>query len=195
MYAFIRGYLVKASPTHAILDTSGIGYQILIPSNLYSKLPEPGSTVLLHTSFIVREGFQGLYGFIMEEERDLFNEVIEISGIGPKIALGLISHLSIADLQEIILKEDAAALSKIPGIGKKTAERLLIELRNRLEKFFLNVPQSTHEPKQEHFQDALKALINLGYNRSAAQKALKKSLEQASELNLSELISTSLKHF
>lgn len=199
MYAFIRGLVVQVTPTHAILDASGIGYQIHVPSNTASKLPEPGQTALLHTSFIVREGFQGLYGFTQSEERDLFNEVIEISGIGPKIALALISYFSLSDLQDVITREDAAALSKIPGIGKKTAERLLIELRNRLEKFFLNVPfEKTTAPtniKQQTFQDALKALINLGYNRSAAQNALKKSLQDQEELGLGELISTSLKHF
>ena len=135
MYAFIRGQLILATPTHAIVDVSGVGYQIHIPSSCSLKL-SIGETVLLHTSFIVREGFQGLYGFSSVEERDLFNEVIEISGIGPKIALNLISHLSLSDLHDLILKEDINALSKIPGIGKKTAERLLVELRNKLEKFF-----------------------------------------------------------
>ena len=198
MYAFIRGLLVQATQTHAVVDVSGIGYQIHIPSSTAPKL-EPGASTLLYTSFIVREGFQGLYGFLHEEERDLFNEVIEISGIGPKIALALISHFSIPDLHDVISREDATALSKIPGIGKKTAERLLIELRNRLEKFFLNVPLEKTAPqtniKQQTFQDALKALINLGYNRQAAQNALKKSLQQEDELGLGELISASLKHF
>lgn len=192
MYAFIRGLLVQASATQAIVDVGGIGYQIHIPSNLSPKL-EIGSSTLFYTSFIVREGFQGLYGFEQAEERDLFNELIEISGIGPKTALGLIGHLSLPELHEVILQEDTSTLSKVPGIGKKTAERLLIELRNRLEKFFLTCPKE--EPKQQTFQDALKALVNLGYNRSAAQKALKKTLEQSEELKLSELISASLKHF
>lgn len=194
MYAFIRGLLVQTTPTHAIVDVSGVGYQIYIPPSSFAKL-SLGSTVILHTSFIVREGFQGLYGFIIQEERDLFNEVIEISGIGPKIALSLISHLSLSDLHEVILQEDANALSKIPGIGKKTAERLLIELRNKLEKFFINIPLTSVDPKQKTFQDALKALINLGYNQSAAQKALKKSLQDKEDMELGALISTSLKHF
>lgn len=198
MYAFIRGLLIEATPTHAIIDASGIGYQIHIPSSAAQKL-EPGTTTLLHTSFIVREGFQGLYGFPLPEERDLFNEVIEISGIGPKIALALISHYSLPDLHDLILREDTAALAKVPGIGKKTAERLLIELRNRLEKFFLSVPlEKSTAPtniKQQTFQDALKALINLGYNRASAQSALKKSLQDKDDLGLGELISNSLKHF
>lgn len=194
MYAFIRGVLVQVTPTQAIVEVSGVGYQIYIPSSAQANL-SLGSTVQLFTSFIVREGFQGLYGFLSHEERDLFNEVIEISGIGPKIALSLIGHLSLSDLQEVILQEDANALSKIPGIGKKTAERLLIELRNKLEKFFINIPVTPVESTQKTFQDALKALINLGYNRNAAQKALKKSLQGQEEMELGALISASLKHF
>lgn len=194
MYAFIRGQLLYATPTHAVIDVSGVGYQIHIPSSAFGKLPLR-ETVLLHTSFIVREGFQGLYGFLLIEERDLFNEVIEISGIGPKIALNLISHLSLPDLHDVIAREDVQALSKIPGIGKKTAERLLIELRNKLEKFFLKMPVAPVDFKQQTFQDALKALINLGYNQSAAQKALKKSLQNAEEMELGALIASSLKNF
>lgn len=198
MYAYIRGHLVKATSTYAVVDVSGIGYHIYTPSSTMSKLPDIGSLVVLHTTFIVREGFQGLYGFFIEEERDLFNEVIEISGIGPKIGLAMISHLSIADLHDVILREDTNALSKVPGIGKKTAERLLVELRNRLDKFFLKtaLPEAgSTNLKQQNHQDALKALIHLGYNRTAAQKALKKSLASDEDLALEELISRSLKHF
>src|SRR6188768_4430553 len=107
MYAFIRGSLVHANSNYAVVDVSGVGYQIHIPSNTFSQIT-PGSNTLFYTSFIVREGFQGLYGFLLQEERDLFNEVIEISGIGPKIALGLISHMSLSQLHEVILNEDTA---------------------------------------------------------------------------------------
>lgn len=197
MYAFVRGLLVQATPISAIIDANGIGYEIQVPSNLFTQLPEPGSTVLLYTSFVVREGFQGLYGFLHENEKELFNEVIEISGIGPKIALALISYFSLSQLHEVIIQEDTTALSKVPGIGKKTAERLLIELRNRLEKFFLIIPLeiAPSHSKQQNFQDALKALINLGYNRATAQKALKKTLEESDNLGLGELIASSLKQF
>lgn len=195
MYAFIRGTLIESNAQFAVLEAGGVGYQLHIPSNLSCQLPDIGTTVLLHTTFIVREGFQGLYGFYSAEEKELFNELIEISGIGPKIALGLIGHISIPQLQDIILREDAAALSKLPGIGKKTAERLLIELRNRLEKFFSTTrPRPSPSPSQT-FQDALKALLHLGYNRNAAQNALRKTLEHSENLPLSDLISTSLKHF
>ena len=192
MYAFIRGLLIQATASYAILDVSGVGYQISIPSSAAVKL-SLGSTITLHTSFIVREGFQGLYGFPSQEERDLFNEVIEISGIGPKIALSLISHLSLPDLQEVILQKDATALSKIPGIGKKSAERLIIELSHKLEKFFISIPPINSN--QKTYQDALKALINLGYNQNAAQKALKKTLQESEGMELAALVSTSLKHF
>lgn len=199
MYAFIQGTLTQSSQTFAIIDASGVGYKIHIGLNTASNLKEVGSQMLLHTSFVVREGFQGLYGFITIQERDLFEILIEISGVGPKIALCLIGHYSPDQLQDLILAEDTAALSKVPGIGKKTAERLLIELRNKLETFFLKNPQSIDQknqsgPKNLKMQDALKALVHLGYNHSAAHKALKKTAAESDDLELSELISTALKH-
>lgn len=193
MYAYIRGPLVSVNSTHAVIDACGVGYKIYIPLNTASKVFEVGKEVQLHTSFIVREGFQGLYGFLEEEEKELFEVLIEISGIGPKIALSLIGAVSLEDLQQIVLSEDAAALSKIPGIGKKSAERLLVELRNKLDTFFKNAPRKT-ESKNHIHQDALKALVHLGYKHAAAQKAIKKSLEDKEDLSLSELISSALKH-
>jgi holliday junction DNA helicase RuvA len=193
MYAYIRGPLISVSSTHAIIDAGGVGYKIHIPSNTASKLFELGKEVQLHTCFIVREGFQGLYGFIDENEKELFEVLIEISGIGPKIALSIIGAVTLEDLQQIILAEDALALSKIPGIGKKSAERLLVELRNKLETLFKNAPKKT-EGKNHVYQDALKALVHLGYKHAAAQKALKKTLEDQEDLSLSDLISSALKH-
>ena len=187
MYAYIRGPLISISPHYAVIDAGGVGYKIHIPSHTPSKL-ELKKEITLHTSFIVREGFQGLYGFLEEEEKNLFETLIEISGIGPKIALGIIGSVSLADLHQIVLLEDAAALSKIPGIGKKSAERILVELKNKLD---IKEPAS----KDNHvYQDALKALVHLGYKHAAAQKALKKSLQEGEELGLSALISSALKH-
>lgn len=192
MYAYIRGPLVSINSAYAVIDAGGVGYKIHIPSNTSLDF---NKEAILHTSFIVREGFQGLYGFTTEEEKDLFETLIEISGIGPKIALSLIGQLSLEDLHQIVLAEDAKALSKIPGIGKKSAERLLVELKNKLEIFFKNAPVPK-EPKNQKFQDALKALVHLGYKHASAHKALKKTLEveNGEELGLSELISGALKH-
>lgn len=189
MYAYIRGPLISASAHFAVIDAGGVGYKIHIPANTGAKLFDIGKEVTLHTSFVVREGFQGLYGFLEEGEKELFEVLIEISGIGPKIALSLIGALSLEDLHTVVIEEDAAALSKIPGIGKKSAERLLVELRNKLESF-------KHAPAKKGapiYQDALKALVHLGYKHAAAQKALKKTMEEKEGLDLSGLISTALK--
>lgn len=201
MYAFIRGILRSVEPSYAIVEVNGIGFKILIPYSTFTALREPGETVLLYTSFVVREFSQMLYGFHAEVERELFEILIEISGIGPKIALSLIGHLPLDVLQEAILQDDAATLSRVPGIGKKTAERLLVELRNKLGTFFSKTMQGLSsgvslkmDPHHQRAQDAIKALLNLGYSQATAQKAIKKSLEGAAESDLSSLIATALKH-
>lgn len=200
MYSYFRGKLAQLLPAYAILDVQGIGYKILIPHSTYTKLIDAlNSDTLLYTSFVVRENFQGLYGFAVEDERNLFEVLIEISGVGPKTALNLIGHLSISELQQVILREDTHTLSKVPGIGKKTSERLLVELRNKLDAFFTKSPldhaiRTPLDPKNQKLQDALKALINLGYNHATAQKALKKSLEFSETSDLSGLIAIALKH-
>lgn len=200
MYAFIRGTLHRLEASYAIVETNGIGFKILIPYTTFTALKETGHTVFLHTSFVVREFSEMLYGFYTEPERDLFEILIEISGIGPKIALNLIGHLSIPALQEAIFQDDIAALSKVPGIGKKTAERLLVELRNKLETFFSKsiskVSPLSHkmDPHHEKAQDGIKALLHLGYSHLIAQRAVKKSIEINPECDLGALIAIALKH-
>lgn len=200
MYAFVQGTLRESNPNTAVVQAHGIGYKIAIPTQTYGQLPEIGADVLLHTAYVVREFSHALYGFLLKEERDLFEELIEISGVGPKTALALISHLSLQGLQEVVLSEDLNALCKVPGIGKKTGERLLVELKNRLDKFFIQLPPSLTAAKipgekGQRLQDAIKALVNLGYNPAAAQKALKKTLGDSDEVpELGTLITKTLQH-
>lgn len=199
MYAFIRGTLIQANPLYAVLEARGIGFKIQIPSSTFSHLQEVGQEIQLFTSFVVREQFQGLYGFLQEEERDLFETLIEISGIGPKTALSLIGNLPLEQLHDVILTDNAAALSKVPGIGKKTAERLLVELRNKLETFFKRTPShyaltTPADPKNQKMQDGIKALVTLGYTYTASQKAIKKALQGSEDIELGSLITHALKH-
>lgn len=200
MYAFIQGTLRENNPSMAIIQAHGVGYKIAIPTQTYGQLPEIGSDILLHTAYVVREFSHALYGFLLKEERDLFEELIEISGVGPKTALALISHLSLQGLQEVVLSEDLNALCKVPGIGKKTGERLLVELKNRLDKFFFQLPASLTTAKLpgekgQKLQDAIKALVNLGYNPAAAQKALKKTIGDSDEVpELGTLITKALQN-
>lgn len=183
MITYVKGKLTHATPSYAVIETGGIGYKVHIPASAYTLLPAVGSEILLHTSFVIREISQTLYGFVSEEERDFFEEVTGVSGIGPKIALSLIGHLPIEAMHQAIGNNDIPAISRVPGIGKKTAQRLIIEMRDRLAKtskhflpsdFAINLEG---DPQGQKISDAMNALINLGYNQVTAQKAIKKSLK------------------
>jgi Holliday junction DNA helicase RuvA len=197
MYAYIKGVLGHVTPLYVIVEAGGIGYKLWTPVSLFSSMPPIGHEVKLYISFIVREQLQAFYGFTTEQERDLFELLLGVAGVGPKIALSLIGHLSLKGLQQAIHQQDTAALSRVPGIGKKTAERLIIEMRDRFK--LLNGADVTHsislDAHSQKIRDAMSALVNLGYNQLIAQKALKKTLELTSEdIELPDLISTALKH-
>lgn len=200
MFAFIKGELVHVSPTNVVLEVHGIGYRLNIPTNVFGKLPQLGNTVLLHTSYVVRELSQTLYGFLISQELELFEELMGVTGIGPKLALSIIGHLTIQDLQRAINAHDIVAISRVPGVGKKTAERLIIELRDKLTHLLppdpldhsISIPS---DPKAGKVRDAMGALINLGYNQITAQKAVKKSLNDLpEEIDLAALITYALKN-
>lgn len=200
MFSYIRGKLVQATPIFALIETGGIGYKIFIPTNVYSQLVHSGQEAVLHTSFVVRENSHSLYGFLLIEERDLFEELISISGIGPKTALSAIGHLPIEVMRQAVAKSDVIALSRVPGIGKKTAERLIIEMRDRFTRksfapgdFAISVEDS--DTYTQCVSDAVNALIHLGYHQSMAQKAIQKTLKTLPEpVDLPSLITHALKH-
>lgn len=200
MFAYIKGELVHSASSYVVVETGGIGYHIAVPISVFAKLPQAGSKVLFHTSYVVREQSQTLYGFLSLQERDLFETLMSVTGIGPKLALSLIGHLQIHDLQNAIASQDIIAITKVPGIGKKTAERLIIELRDKIANLFPSIPtgitvQEASDPKAQKIRDAMNALIHLGYNQSLAQKAIKKSLNELPEdVDLAALITLSLKH-
>lgn len=188
MYAYIKGTLVEASVSHAVIDTNGVGYHLSISVSDFSKLPKLGEQVLLHTTFVVREQSQTLYGFLTKESQALFEQLIAISGIGPKMGLAIIGHLSLTQLQEAIASHDCTTFSQVPGIGRKTAERLLVELASRLK--IRALPKASAE-----VNDALQALIGLGYTQASAQKALKKAAEELPGTpDVSTLITAALKY-
>lgn len=187
MYAYISGILKESTPSEAIIEAHGVGFYLSISLNDFAKLPPIGSFVLLYTAFVVREQSQTLYGFLTKEGKALFEELITISGIGPKTALGIIGHLTYEELEEGVRCHDTSRLVKVPGIGKKTAERLLIELQGKLK-----LPKAPL-PKGHKF-DALQALMQLGFTESAAETAVKKAAATLTpEHDLSTLISTALK--
>ncbi len=173
MFEYIKGILQEKQPQKAIIETNGIAYKILIPLSTYAKLPEVNSPLTLYLSHIVREDSQTLYGFYEKSERDLFETLITVSGIGPKTALGMIGHMSLENLQQAIASSNIQMLSKLPGIGKKTAERLILEMKDKIRSNFstkdLPMSLTLHD---SIVRDAIAALMNLGYNPKDAQNAV-----------------------
>lgn len=200
MIAYVKGVLVHVSAVNIVIDVHGIGYTIFIPMGLSAKLPQLQSEILLHTTFVIREFSQALYGFLSIEDKDVFEVLMEVSGVGPKLALSIIGHLSLDELHASIRQRNLTSLCKVPGIGKKTAERLCIELRDKLPMPIasasgnLSTPLPTH-PFDQKISDAMRALINLGYNQLTAQKAIKQSLKDLpEEVDIALLITTALKN-
>lgn len=198
MYAYLKGQLVVAHPSLAVVDVHGVGYALNIPCRLLGELPAIGEQVQFYTSFVVREASQALYGFLHSQERDLFEALMNVTGIGPKMALSLIGHLTFDELHTAVAAQDFPTLCRVPGVGKKTAERLVVELKDKLPHLVpihANLTLSLPSSKPQHVQDAMLALINLGYNQNTAQKALKQSLKDLPEsADLALLITTALKH-
>jgi len=183
MITRITGILVSASPLAAIVEIGGFAYEIHIPVTTAERLPQPGQQVRLQTFVVYREDSQTLYGFATEDERDFFRLLVEkVSGIGPKTALSVLSKLSLPVLKNAIVSGDVGLLAKCPGIGKKTAERLVIELRDRftaestLSPSAAAEPSSSAGPSNNKISDAVLALITLGYKAPDADKAVRQAL-------------------
>lgn len=190
MYAYFQGKLAKKTPLELIIDVQGIGYRFYIPTNLFGKLPHVGEIVLLHASCVVRETSQTLYAFAHAEERDLFELLLTFSGIGPKTALSIVGHFELSDLEQVVLTGNSRRLTQVPGIGKKTAERLIIDLKGKLK--VSSFPDSTTSSSK--IQDALNALLHLGCSQTHAEQAVKRALDELTEeCDLATLISASLK--
>lgn len=196
MMEYIKGILTSSSPLKTIVETGGIGYKIYIPLSNYSKLPKQGEPLCLFISTVIREDSHKNYGFLTAEERDLFETLIEVSGIGPKTALSLLGHLEACDLQIAISQSDITSICRVPGIGKKTAERLIVEMRDRIKKNPITQSPAPSSNKNDRTTsgDALSALINLGYQPLQAQKAINSIIEgKDEEVDLSTLITAALK--
>jgi Holliday junction DNA helicase RuvA len=197
MYAHIKGILTEMAPCEVTLETQGIGFRLLTPLSLFSKLPPIGSSVLLYTSFIVREDGHYLYGFLSKADKILFEELIAVSGVGPKTALALIGHMAASDLEQAIQEKNITLLCKIPGIGKKTAERMIVDLKDKFKKKLMHsdtLNRSTERNVTLIEEDALSALLNLGYASVQAQKALSHVLDRSQkEIGLAELITSALR--
>ncbi len=181
MITSIQGTLASATPLHAIVELNGFAYEVNIPVTTAEKLPHPGATVKLHTLVIYREDSQTLYGFASPAERDFFRLMIEhVTGVGPKVALTIMSKLSLPMLESAIRMGDVATLAKCPGIGKKTAERLVVELKAKVGAGDLAVgslgePAGAQPAGESAHRDAVAALIALGYKAADADQAVRRA--------------------
>jgi holliday junction DNA helicase RuvA len=171
MIAHLRGKLIARHPNQVIVETAGVGYDVTISVPTFSELPPLGGEVALHIHTHVREDQISLYGFLRPEEKQLFEKLITVSGIGPKLAVTILSGMPVSDMTGAIRGNDIARLTKIPGIGKKTAERMVLELRDKLPP--VGTDQAHVVPSHSAVQeDVLSALVNLGYQPLIAEKAL-----------------------
>jgi Holliday junction DNA helicase RuvA len=197
MIAHLSGVLLSKQATSVILDVGGVGYEVTIPLSTFYDLEDIGSTVQLRIYTHVREDTLQLFGFKTIRERELFLKIISVSGIGPKLGITLLSGMSADDLIASIRTNDLARLTLIPGVGRKTAERLVIELREKvaalsstqLEEEFAARTAVSGEPSQDSVRaDALSALLNLGYQRSSAEKAIDNAIAEGGEVTVESVL-------
>ncbi len=180
MIASLRGTLAAKSPTEAVIDVHGVGYSLSIPLSTYEKLGELRSEVFLYTHQHVREDSLQLFGFFTEDERAMFRLLLGVTGIGPKMALGILSGIPVADLRRHLVAGNLAALTAISGIGKKLAERLVLELREKIARTEIGGEPPAGPPDEQIRvrREALMALVSLGFTRTAADKALRAAIEE-----------------
>ncbi|MDI9334602.1 MAG: Holliday junction branch migration protein RuvA [Cytophagales bacterium] len=173
MIGKLTGILAAKNPPEVLVDCGGVGYEVLVPMSTFYNLPQLGERVALLTHLIVREDAHLLYGFATSDERAGFKQLVKISGVGPRTALSILSGMSVADIAQAVAKQDAGRLTKIPGIGKKTAERLLLELKGKLGDSILGSGAGGVSVANDNQSDILQALVALGYSDRDAGLALK----------------------
>ena len=199
MIAFLSGKLLAKHPGTVILDVQGVGYEVAIPLSTFYELGEVEADMQLHIYTHVREDALQLFGFRTRRERELFVQLISVSGVGAKMAIAMLSAMSTDEIILAVRTENLAKLTAIPGIGRKTAERLVIELRDKVMKMLppetgaAALSDAREKPEVDLvFDDALSALLNLGYQRSAAEKALKTAVGEGTEMTVQKLLRKTL---
>jgi holliday junction DNA helicase RuvA len=197
MITFLEGKLVSALPTQATIDVRGVGYEVFIPLSSYDKLPPAGQSIRILTHLAVREDAHVLYGFMTPAERDLFRLLVNnVSGIGPKLGLAVLSGMSVGSFKAAVVNSDVAAISKISGLGKKTAERIVLELKDKVGVAAAwEAASAAHAPtpEQELANEALLALIALGYKQVDAHKTVRELQQKGEPKSAEELVKLALK--
>ena len=179
MITFLDGKLIEALPTQVVVEVNGVGYEVLIPLSSFDKLPQPGHTLKLLTHLVIREDAHVLYGFMSNSERDLFRLLIStVSGIGPKLALNVLSGISVTAFRGAVANQDIKVLSQISGLGKKTAERIVVELKDKVGAagaWEASSAQRALSPEDQKLNDAVLALMALGFKQIEAHEAARKA--------------------
>ena len=189
MIGRLAGTLLEKNPPQILLDVGGVGYEVSVPMSTFYNLPKLGEKIALFTQLIVREDAHLLYGFGTDAERATFKQLLKVSGVGPKVGLAVLSGMSVNDLAEAVATQESGLLTRVPGIGKKTAERLLLELKDKLKvDVRITVGGDAHKPTSA--ADILNALISLGYNEKEALYAIK---ELPKDVTVSDGIRQALK--
>jgi len=198
MIAYVTGTIFSKNPQSVVVDIHGIGYQIFIPLSTFYQLPDETKTVSLYVYTHVREDILQLFGFQTEMEKQVFLLLISVSGIGPKVALNILSGMGFEELLSAIVREDSEKISSIPGVGKKTSQRIILELKEKASKIGEGIevaPEAKLEIRdREIYEDALSALINLGYPSKAAKKAIEAALRNGHEMNIETLLKEALRN-
>jgi holliday junction DNA helicase RuvA len=195
MISFLDGELVEALPTQVVMSVNGVGYVVQIPLSSFDHLPPVGARLKLLTHFVVREDAHLLFGFVSTAERDLFRLLLQhVSGVGPKIALAVLSGMSVGQFKAAVVNGDIAALSKISGLGKKTAERIVLELKDRVGVAAAwELAASGRQDQQAKANDAVLALLSLGFKQVEAQRAVREILSREKSMDTEELVRRALK--
>lgn len=174
MIGSLRGRLAHKEPPQIILECGGVGYEIETPMSTFLDLPDIGTEVFLHTHLVVREDAQTLYGFSSEQEKSLFRTLLKVSGVGAKMGLAILSGMTVSDFKRCVEYEDSAMLVKIPGVGKKTADRLIVEMRDRIDKTLAVGSARASALRSDPRNEAFDALISLGYRANEINRLLGK---------------------
>ena len=195
MIARLTGQVAEKSPSRVVVDVAGVGYDVQVPLSTFYVLGEPGAAVTLRIHTHVREEIIALYGFVTRLEQDLFERLISISGIGPKLALAVLSGIEPAELIRAIRTQDVARLTRIPGVGKKTAERIGLELKDKLAAVVLpdDAPAGAAPSGDSFRTDVLSALVNLGYHRPLAERAVDAALKNGPSKSFEQMLKTALR--
>jgi Holliday junction DNA helicase RuvA len=187
MLDYIRGWVISKSPTRLILEVAGIGYLLHIPLSTFEKIPKHGEVTIL-TQLFIREDQIKIFGFATGEERDLFQLLLSVNGIGPTTAITILSGSTVDDIKRAVINEDAKALEKIKGVGKKTAERIILELKETIKEITTSISTGMDVQQKALVSDAVMALISLGYGRSIAEKAVSDAAKKLQIINNIEVL-------